>query len=225
MKSPPSVNDLSRAVRSNVRTPPTTQKWIQDGYGQAAFPGCARRPLVHLKQPKAQRAEGAHGLELGDERTRARRQRSALVLAVALVLGVALAGCGSTCPPDLPTAPASAGPPAAEIERAFAVAWEGVGGMEAAARPRVSWFDDSGCASPAFDGITASVPGACAQMWIDSYGNTSVGWHPGEAISDTGFATALAQWKLWLTTSAFTPSQTWYAYQEQFKAALRADGL
>lgn len=117
------------------------------------------------------------------------------------------------------------GPGAADQERAFQITWEGIAGMEMASRPHVVWYDAGDCQSVPVDGVTIHVPGACEDADVDSHGNVLVAWHGGDRISDTGFATGLADWRLLLMTGSFDLRPEWYTDQQRFNGALRGEGL
>lgn len=117
---------------------------------------------------------------------------------------------------------AIAGPPAADVERALVVSWDPY--MQAETRPQVTWFDNTAC------GMTRVVANAtmqhaarCDEVWFNSNGTISVGWHKGERISDTGLGLGLAQWKSWLWTTSVADTtlinETRVAYDAQIAGA------
>lgn len=140
-----------------------------------------------------------------------------------MVMALGLVGCGER-DPDPINVPV-AGPPAADVDRALATSWDYI--MEAASRPQITWFDNSRCAMTRVVANATMQPAAprCDDMSFNSEGSLSVGWHPGQRISDTGLGLGLAQWQEWMWTSSLAATDRINVSRVRFDAAIAAAGL
>jgi hypothetical protein len=143
------------------------------------------------------------------------------LIAVATVMA-ALVGCSGGEP--APVEKQIQGPPAADVERALAAAWDP--GMQSATRPAVRWADNTACAmGRTFAVATMQAAPRCDDVAFDSSGAITVGWHKGQKLSETGLGLGLAQWKLWLWTSSLKDTKAIDEDRVWFDAQIAAAGL
>jgi len=141
-----------------------------------------------------------------------------------MFLATAMIVMGCTDREPAPIEAAISGPPAADVERALASAWDP--GMQPQTRPRISWVDNTACAMQrTLAAAELQKAPACDDVAFDSNGVVTVGWHKGQRISATGLGLGLAQWKVWLWASSVKDSKLISDDRIWFDAQIAAAGL
>jgi hypothetical protein len=139
------------------------------------------------------------------------------------IVAVAMMGCMAQGEPA-PLARPVVGPPAADVERALATAWDP--DMQATTRPRVEWFDNTACGMQRVVAAAELHEGPrCDDHWMDTTGVVRVAWHKGEKISATGLGLGLAEWKVWLWTSSLADHKLIGEERIAFDARIAGLGL